>query len=431
MTDDRTVDGTLCSASLTGSGMPRGATARGLARHFRCAGAFLAVAAPVWLASPLPATGQTGGTAGASQGTEQAAPRRAPRAPITAAASGESSKVSRVNQWTVGVAGGLLEGTFSKYAADLGRALDDGDNLRVLPIVTYGAVGNVTDLLYLRGIDIAITYSDVLDHFRHVEKVPNIERRIHYIMPMFDGEVHILARPEIKTIRDLEGKKVGFNTIGSAANYTGGIVFDRLGIKADRLFVNNSIALEGMRKGEVSALVHVVGKPNDLFTKMKPEPGFHFLPIEWNEKFQDFYAPTSLVAADYPNIIAKDTKVETISVSALLAVYNWAPEGDRHRRVARFIEYLFQRFDKLKQPPYQPKWKEMNIAGKVPGWTRYWVAEELVKKMQQPVATTAAGPAIDPALARQHALRAAPGNAAEQERLFQQFLEWSRKQQKQ
>ena len=51
---------------------------------------------------------------------------------------------------------GLLEGTFVRYAADLGKALDDGDNLRVLPIVSYGAVGNVSDLIYLKGIDIAI-----------------------------------------------------------------------------------------------------------------------------------------------------------------------------------------------------------------------------------------------------------------------------------
>jgi hypothetical protein len=29
---------------------------------------------------------------------------------------------ARINNWTVGVAGGLLEGTFSKYAADLGKA---------------------------------------------------------------------------------------------------------------------------------------------------------------------------------------------------------------------------------------------------------------------------------------------------------------------
>src|SRR5689334_17560672 len=36
-----------------------------------------------------------------------------------------------LNAWTVGVAGGLLEGTFIRYAADLAKALDDGNTLRV------------------------------------------------------------------------------------------------------------------------------------------------------------------------------------------------------------------------------------------------------------------------------------------------------------
>jgi hypothetical protein len=38
-----------------------------------------------------------------------------------------------VNAWTVGLAGGLLEGTFIRYAADMAKVLDDGSNLRVLP----------------------------------------------------------------------------------------------------------------------------------------------------------------------------------------------------------------------------------------------------------------------------------------------------------
>src|SRR3954467_15276993 len=82
-------------------------------------------------------------------------------------------KTDDLNTWTVGVAGGLLEGTFIRYAADLAKVLDDGNNLRVLPMVTYGAVSNVTDLLNLRGIDVAITQADVLDHFRREVKIPD------------------------------------------------------------------------------------------------------------------------------------------------------------------------------------------------------------------------------------------------------------------
>src|SRR3712207_8731437 len=81
-----------------------------------------------------------------------------------------------------------------------------------------------------------------------------------------------------KTLKDLEGKKVNFNTRGSAANLTGQIVFRKLNINVQPTFVNNSVAVEQMRKGEVAALVHVVGKPNDLFTGMKGEPVCRLLP---------------------------------------------------------------------------------------------------------------------------------------------------------
>ncbi len=369
------------------------------------------------LALAVPASAQL-------KGKDLPLPKRALPLPDKPVTEIEADTRVRVNNWTVGLAGGLLEGTFSRYAADLGKALDDGDNLRVLPIISYGAVGNVSDLLYLKGVDFAITYADVLDHFKIVEKIPNMERRINYVIPMFEGELHILARSEYKKIEDLAGKKVNFNTIGSAANYTGGIVFDRLGIKVERVFKNNAIALEEMRKGEVAALVHVVGKPNSLFAVPKPEPGLHFLPFEYSDKFQDYYSPTELTSADYPNLIPKGETVPTISVAALLAVYNWQTNGDRYRRVVRFIEYLFDRFDRLRQPPYQPKWKDMNLAGTVPGWTRYPVAQALVDKAIAKAAEPA--PQIDPVLARAQVTKVAPYSPAEQERLFQQFMEWSK-----
>ena len=352
-------------------------------------------------------------------------PKRALPIPPKPTTIDENERSAQINNWTIGLAGGLLEGTFSKYAADLGKALDDGDNLRVLPMVTYGAVGNISDLLYLKGVDFAITYADVLDHYKNVIKVPNIENRVNYVMPMFQGELHILVRPEIKTLKDLEGKKFNFNTVGSAANYTGGIVFDRLGIKVERMYLNNGIALEEMRKGEIAGLVHVVGKPNSLFSGIKVPEGFHFLPMEFSEKFEDYYVPAELTNADYPVLIPKGETIQTISVTALLAVFNWNPKSnyDRYRRCVRFIEYLFERFDSLRKPPYQPKWKEMNIAGTIPGWRRFPPAQELIDKALAPTAS------IDKSLARTQAARAAPLDPAEQDRLFREFLEWSKQRQ--
>ena len=309
------------------------------------------------------------------------------RGSAAAAALQSSQPVRSANEWTVGVAGGLLEGTFIRFAADIAIVLDDSPNLRVLPMVTFGAVGNVEDLLYLKGVDVAITQADVLDQFRQQDKTGSIDKRIHYIMRFFQTEAQIYARPEIKTLADLEGKVVNFNTKGSAGNLTGGIIFDRLGIKPQKLFLNNAIALEKMRTGEVAAIVHVVGKPNDLLTKFKPEPGFHFLAVEYSDKFADFYTPADITAEDYPNLLKPGESVPTLGVATVLAVYNWPKGSDRERRVTRFIEYLFARFDRFQQPPFQPKWREMNLNATVPGWTRYPIAEEILARLpaQPPV----------------------------------------------
>ena len=58
----------------------------------------------------------------------------------------------RKNAWTVGIAGGLLSGTYMRFVDEMASVLNDGDNLRILPIVSYGAASNLDDLLYLRGV---------------------------------------------------------------------------------------------------------------------------------------------------------------------------------------------------------------------------------------------------------------------------------------
>ena len=76
-----------------------------------------------------------------------------------------------------------------------------------------------------------------------------------------------------------------------------------MGISVEPVFINNAVALEKMRSGEISAIVHVVGKPNDLFARFKPEPGFHFLPVEYDSRLADYYVPGTLDSVDYPNLI--------------------------------------------------------------------------------------------------------------------------------
>ncbi|WP_245296950.1 TAXI family TRAP transporter solute-binding subunit [Rhodomicrobium sp. R_RK_3] len=346
----------------------------------------------------------------------------------TANTEGESELVTRINNWTVGVAGGLLEGTFSRFAAELGKAFDDGENLRVLPVLTYGATENISDLLYLKGIDIAITHADVFEEFKKRRNIGNIDKRINYISPMFVSELYIYVRPEIKTIKDLEGKVVSLGTKGAGQTITGPIVFERMGVTVKTVFINNTIAFEKMKSGEIAGLVHSGGKPNDFFTKMAPEPGFHFLAIPYSEKFSDYYVPSTISYKDYPNLMKDGEEVETIGNQVVLAVYNWPIGTDRYRRLERFVQYFFERFDKLRQAPFHPKWKEINLAGTVPGWTRYPLADKMLTKV---MAEAKVKERIANTASNLSAGGAGPDNphaeVTEEQRLFQEFIDWKKK----
>jgi hypothetical protein len=350
-------------------------------------------------------------------GVTPSAAQKASRPAPTAAAVGEQSRSADVNNWTIGIAGGFFEGTFIRYAVELAKALDDGENLRILPIVSYGGNENVNDLLYLKGVDVAITYTDTFELYKKSGRVRDIEHRINYISELLLGEFYVFARPEIATIKDLDGKKVSLGTKGGSATTTGPIVFERLGIRPELVHVNNTIALEQMKTGEIAAIVSTGGKPNDLFVKLKPEPGFHFVSIPYSEKFADYYVPCPLSHDDYPQLIPVGQTIDNLCMSAVLAVYNFPKGSDRARRLERFIQYYFERFDKLKQPSFHPKWKEVILTAKVPGWNRYWVATEKLSAMQNGAGTTTTG---------------AAGNRAQSERdkPFEDFFAWRKQREK-
>jgi TRAP-type uncharacterized transport system substrate-binding protein len=289
----------------------------------------------------------------------------------------------RRNAWTVGIAGGILSGTYMKFADELAQVLDDGDNLRVLPIVTYGAASNLDDLLYLRGVDIVMTQSDVFEYFRTHRKTPNLENRVHYIIRMPVSEVHLLARTENKSIEDLRGKKVSFGPAGSASSLTGTMIFQHLGVQVEQVLMDNPTALRKLKSGELAALVRVIGKPINFFANIPANSGLHLLPLPFSRIDADHYVLGEFTSEEYPTLVPQGEKIDTIAVPAVLAVFNWPKNTDRYRRVQRFTEALFTKWDKFSEPQRHPKWRDVNLAATVPGWTRWSVAEEMLKLVQQ------------------------------------------------
>src|SRR5437868_4700653 len=266
----------------------------------------------------------------------------------------------RKNNWTVGVAGGQLSGTYMTFANEMAEVLDDGDNLRVIPIVTYGAASNLDDLLYLQQVDVAVTQADVFAYFRTQRKISNLDYRVNYIIRLPVSEMHVLARNEIQTLEDLRGKKVSFGPAGSASSLTGTIVFQRLGVQVEQVLYDNPTALQKLKSGELAALVRVIGRPIDFFAKMPASSGLHFVPIPFSKIFADYYTLGELTSKEYPALVPDGQPVDTLAVPAVLAAFHWPKNTDRYKRVEKFTDALFTKWDKFREPPRHPKWRDVN-----------------------------------------------------------------------
>jgi TRAP-type uncharacterized transport system substrate-binding protein len=344
----------------------------------------------------------------------------------------EASIKEKRNAWTVGVAGGLMSGSYMTFADELAKALDDGDNLRILPMVTYGAASNVDDLLYLRGVDVAVTQSDVFEYFKTERKIWNLQNRIHYIIRLPVSEVHILARRDIRTIEDLRGKKVSFGPAGAGSSLTGTLVFQRLGIQVEQANIDTSSGLEKLKSGEISALVRLVGKPIDFFSKIPADAGLHLLSIPFSKKFSDYYTVGEFSREQYPNLMPEgQNKVETIAVPAVLAAFNWPKGSERQKRIERLVERMFANWSKFQKPPFHPKWRDVNLAATVPGWTRLDVAERELQKLYTPASAGQSAELnreFQSYLARADSKRDAQRTQQSRDALFAEFLQWREQQ---
>jgi TRAP-type uncharacterized transport system substrate-binding protein len=286
-----------------------------------------------------------------------------------------------VNGGTVGLIIDSAESSDAELASDLVVALNDGYRLRVLPVLGQGSVRNVEDLLFLRGIDVALVQADVLDFYRQTGSIADLGERIRYIAKLANEEVHVLARREIGSLQDLERHRVNFGVEGSGSFLTAGILFNRLDIDVDVTSFPLPKALKEIAEGTIDALIVVGAAPIEHLRLLDGEDGLHLLPIA-GVGLGDSYQPAEIGAKDYPDLLAPGVAVETVAVAKILTAFNW-PEGHpRGEKVDRFVDSLFSNIDRLARPPFHPKWREVDLLSPLPGWQRLSVAETLVVERQ-------------------------------------------------
>jgi TRAP transporter TAXI family solute receptor len=335
---------------------------------------------------------------------------------------GSVSTKKALNANTVTLLTGTIGGTYVQFGADLASVLDDDGKLRVLPITGRGSVQSVADILFLKGVDLGIVRADTLDYLEKKGFANDIKKQFTYVTKLYNEEMQVIAPKKVKTLNDLEGKTVSVDLPNGGTFVTALTVFERLGIKANFVYIEQRIAMEKLKKGDLDAVIVVGGKPYLSVTTFNNDGRFHLAAVDYSKPLQSDYLPATLASKDYPNLIPEGETVDTIAVPAVLAAYNWAPNTERSRKLALFVDAFFTKFAALQNPPFHPKWKEVSLPATLVGWNRLPLAQQWLDKH-----------GVEPVKRERFEafLRENPGNAniqseADKEALFRQFQSWEK-----
>jgi TRAP-type uncharacterized transport system substrate-binding protein len=373
------------------------------------AGLFSAMMATAWIAAQTDSSlAQTKPGAAA----EPAIPRKQTD-------SGKDSP-SAASHFTTGLVTGSPQSTEFAVVQDIATTLAVGQEtgprgemaLRVLPMVGNGGSRNVLDVLTLAGADMTISPVVLVDRLKEAKTYGDIGGKLVYVAPMFSQEFHLIVRPEIKTLADLDGKTVNLGEEGSAGAELGLELLNRLDVKFDATNLGLDAALDGMRKAQISAAVLLSAKPVDALTRYAQFNAVRLLPIPYTPAMRRDYQPALIRHDDYPIILGIDETIGTVAVRSALFAYNWPGRSERYRLLESFVQAFFSRFSEFLGDAHHPRWRELNLLEPLPGWKRFVPAERWLQRQTANGKLDrfpAANPTANP-----------PGDGA----LFEEFLRW-------
>jgi TRAP-type uncharacterized transport system substrate-binding protein len=332
---------------------------------------------------------------------------------------------NRINEGTVTVITAPVGGATAMFGSDMARVLDDDATVRVLPVIGKGPVRNVVDILHLKSIDMGAVAADVPEFYKLQYKIPDIASRLRYITKLYHNELHIIAPVSIKSIYDLEGKRIVAQT--DVGYYSARVIFSRLNMKAEFDYkTDDARALQKIADGEADAYITSTGKIFSLARNLKNENRrLHLVSVPYDTRLADMYLPTTLSSEDYPNLLSPGETIETLATSVLLVSYNWPENSERYNRVARFVNVFFSKIDEFMKPPRHPKWKEASIAASIPGWQRFKAAEDWLSQYNiAPLSQTAE---VDKIMFERFLVEKRPtgsSDAPTRDALFRQYQQW-------
>ena len=268
----------------------------------------------------------------------------------------------------LGIMTGGDKGTYYQFGLNLQRlAARDGVNLSVY--TSKGSIENVYAVYQKPATQLGIVQSDVLAFVARVQSDPVLKRiakKTKMVFPLYNEEIHILARPGISEFDDLSDRRVAIGREGSGTYLTARLLFNVADVTPrDMVLIDTDEALAELKAGRIDAMFYVAGYPVKLFSEgVQETDALHLVPI-LNKSITEFYPRAEVPGGTYA---WQPKSVETVAVKSVLISF------DFRRRdcdvVGKFAKTLSDNMDWLVKNGH-PKWKAVDLNFPLKGWDQY------------------------------------------------------------
>ncbi|MGB9144084.1 MAG: TAXI family TRAP transporter solute-binding subunit, partial [Aestuariivirga sp.] len=213
----------------------------------------------------------------------------------------EDLRSQKLNQSTIGLLASTPE--LSGNVLDIADAMDHTDGLRILPIIGRGSLQSINDLLFLRGVDVALLSSDSLAFVKKHDLYKEETGKIAYMAKLANLNVIVLARKDIAGIENLTGLRVATGPANSDEFVAAELIFDAIGMPYERVPTTGKNSVAALLDGRIDAAVFTGAASVQLLNAIKAKSGLHILPLSLPESLADTYSPAILDSKEFPNLI--------------------------------------------------------------------------------------------------------------------------------
>lgn len=276
---------------------------------------------------------------------------------------------------------GSEKGTYYQFGLNLQQLVKSkGIELNVIP--STGSIENLYAVYQRPRTQIGIVQSDVLAFVSRLQSNPTlikIAQKTKMVFPLYNEEIHLLGKRDVKDFDQLAGKRVAVGEDGSGTYLTARLLFEVSGVKPKEMVtIGTTEALSQLKAGTVDAMFYVAGFPVKLFTEgVTEKDGLALIPI-LSAKAAEFYPKTKIPANTYQ---WQPEDVNTLAVKAVLVSYNF--RGTDCESVGRIGQLLYENFNWLKENGH-PKWKSVDLNYPLKGWEQYDCVKKYLTKKVQP-----------------------------------------------